>query len=728
MTGQRMESLASLRTALETSPDQGHHWLRYMEGLMRSGQAEAALEVLAQGRALGLQGRDVERLATRLRQNAHAHSRLIALFNQGVYGQAESLARGMTLESPGAVVGWKVLGLVLMQRQRFAEAMAPLQTALALVENDAELHVNLGLALHRQGRLDEAESCYRRALEIRPEFLEAWSNLGAALQSQERPEEAERCFRRVLEIDGELPAAHNNLGVHLDERERLIEAETCYRRALALKPDYAAAHSNLGKTLKKQGRYADAEISHRRALALDPELSDSLEEAYSCAMLNGNWRHLSGDIGAIYQAVARGVPLQPFPLLALNDDGSFQRQVSATHVAASLKAILDTPPLVDPAWHPSRRRLRIGYLSADFRDHPITQLLAAVIEAHDRERFVVHCYAYGPDAQDAGRQRIVQASDVFRDLRLLSDLESARRISDDGIDILLELTAFTRHFRPRIAAYRPAPILVNFGFPGTMGHPRLADYKITDPIASPLHAAAHFTETLACLSHCIQPNDRNRQVGVTPTRLAAGLPPDGFVFCSFNQPFKINPELFSIWCRLLNAVPGSVLWLASTSPGAVGHLRQEAMNRGVEPGRLIFAPWTRTLADHLGRLKLADLALDTFPFNSHTTASDALWSGVPLLTKLGNTFVSRIAASLLHAVGLPELVTQTGEAYHELAVELARDPESLRMLRNRLWENRLTHPLFDTGIFTRDLERIFERMWRDHGLGKKAMIVLEGTA
>ncbi|MBF0126709.1 MAG: hypothetical protein HQM02_05800, partial [Magnetococcales bacterium] len=313
-----------------------------------------------------------------------------------------------------------------------------------------------------------------------------------------------------------------------------------------------------------------------------------------------------------------------------------------------------------------------------------------------------------------------------RNLLSVSDRDSALRIAGDEIDILLELSAFMQYFRPGITAWRPAPILVNFGYTGTMGHPRMADYKITDPIASPVcQMEDHFTETLACLPHCIQPNDRTRTIAAPPSRREAGLPEAGFVFCSFNQSLKINPESFSVWCRLLQEVEGSVLWLPQYAPGTMDNLRQEAGRRSVDPARLLFAPRTPVLADHFGRLTLANLALDTCPYNSHTTASDALWSGVPLVTKTGQTFVSRIAASLLHAVGLPELVTHSWEAYFELALELARNPARLRGIRERLWVNRLTHPLFDTRRFTRDLERLFERMWQDHGAGIKEPIVLE---
>jgi len=313
---------------------------------------------------------------------------------------------------------------------------------------------------------------------------------------------------------------------------------------------------------------------------------------------------------------------------------------------------------------------------------------------------------------------------VFRDIRELSDRAAAALIADDGIDILVDLKGYTQHSRLEITALRPAPVIVSWlGYPGTLGHARLADYLIGDAMVTPPEHAGHFSETLALMPHCYFPTDRQRAIGSKPGRAEAGLPEKGFVFCSFNQSVKFNPASFDVWCRLLSDVPGSVLWLLAPSAPAIANLRREALTRGADADRLIFAP-LKPLTEHLGRLQLADLALDTYPYTSHTTGTDALWAGVPLVSRIGDTFVGRVAASLLNTVGLPELVTESWESYFSLAKTLALAPQGLAAIRQKLADRRLTSPLFDTLRFTRDLERLYSRVWQQHLEGRKEIISL----
>ncbi len=325
-------------------------------------------------------------------------------------------------------------------------------------------------------------------------------------------------------------------------------------------------------------------------------------------------------------------------------------------------------------------------------------------------------YSYG-DTDDAVTAQARSHCDVFREVAEWPDGDVAGLIATDGIDILVDLKGFTRDTRLEIPAQRPAPLIVSWlGYPGSLGHARLADYIIGDAVVTPLTHAAHFSETLALMPYCYQPNDRGRQIGTTPSRAQAGLPDAGFVFCSFNQNFKFNPQSFDVWCRLLLAVPGSVLWLLPTSEVAMANLKREAVARGVNGERLIFTTML-PLSEHLARLQLADLALDTFPYNSHTTGSDALWAGVPMVTRCGDTFASRVAASLLTAAGVPELVTHSWDEYFALAKSLAWDPQRLLGLREKLVRGRLEVPLFDTVRFTRDLERMYRNMWAQQRAG-----------
>jgi predicted O-linked N-acetylglucosamine transferase (SPINDLY family) len=368
-------------------------------------------------------------------------------------------------------------------------------------------------------------------------------------------------------------------------------------------------------------------------------------------------------------------------------------------------------------------RLRIGYFCSDLHEHPTSHLLVGVLEAHDRQRFHIHAYSHGPEQDVPMRTRVKAAFETFRDLRGLEPAARARILMDDGLDILVDLDGWIHRERFKAGVLRPAPVIANWlGYPGTMGRPGLADYIIGDPIVTPLEHAAAYTEAIAQMPYCYQPNDDRREIATPPGREAAGLPPDGLVFCSFNVAIKITPEVFDIWCDLLRNVPGSVLWLLDPKAVARANLAREASARSVDPTRLVFAP-RLPLRDHLARLSYADLALDTAPYNSHTTASDTLWAGVPMVTWLGDTFPSRVGASLLHAVGLDDCIAADMRAYRDLALELARDPARLAALRARLHENRLTAPLFDTARFTRDLEALYARMWANHLAGRREHIL-----
>lgn len=360
-------------------------------------------------------------------------------------------------------------------------------------------------------------------------------------------------------------------------------------------------------------------------------------------------------------------------------------------------------------------KIRLGYLSCDFHDHATALLLIELFEAHDRDRFEVFAYSYGADDGKSMRPRLQKAFEHFIDIQALSTKEAAERIHADGIDILIDLKGYTRNTRTEILGLRPAPLQVNYlGYPGTLGS-GLCDYIITDHFLTPPESSAAYSESFAYLPDSYQPHSRNSLIGQRPERAHLGLPDDAFVFCCFNQAYKITPELFDLWCQLLHRCPDSVLWLLK-DPMAEGNLRNAAFQRGISPSRLIFAEHV-SQTEHLGRLQCADLVLDTLPYNAHTTASDALWVGVPLVTCVGDTFASRVAGSLLHAVGLPELATSSLEAYLALALALAQHPEQLAVLKRQLAENRLTTPLFDILNYTHHLEALYEAMWQRHMLG-----------
>ncbi|MBF0379807.1 MAG: tetratricopeptide repeat protein [Magnetococcales bacterium] len=617
------------------------------------------------------------------------------------------------------------LGNVLQQQGKLEEAITSCQKAIIFKPDFAEAHYNIGNALQQQGKLEEAVTSLQKAITIKPDFADTYSSLGIVLQKQGKLDEAAANLQEAINIKPDFAEAHSNLGNVLQQQGKLEEAITSCQKAIIFKPDFAEAHYNLGIVLQQQGKLEEAVASLQKAITIKPDFSKALGIIYRCNEILCHWQNILDDAAAIHQLLAQNVATSPFTFLSFpEDDGFLQRHVSKLHVVEQMASILSKPPLIDPGKHTKSFRLRIGYLSADFQNHATAQLLTGVLEAHNHNKFAIYAYSYGNDSQDTYRRRIVSSCDLFRDLSKLSYIDCARQIVDDKVDILIDLKGFTRGCRSEITALRPAPIIVNWlGYPGTLGHPRMADYLIGDPVVSPPYMSEQFSETLALLPHCYQPNDHNRIISTNPKRQDSGLPVDKFVFCCFNQSYKITPEGFDVWCRLLNAVPNSVLWLLSPGPSAITNLCNEATRRGVNPSRLIFTP-ILPIAEHLGRLSLADLALDTFPVTSHTTGSDALWAGVPLITRIGNTFVSRVAASLLHSIGLPQLVTKTWEEYFELALELTKNRDRLQSIRNELSENRSTCPLFDTNRFTRDLERIYERMWQDHGQGKKDLIKL----
>ncbi|WP_428422245.1 UDP-N-acetylglucosamine-peptide N-acetylglucosaminyltransferase [Methylibium sp.] len=419
--------------------------------------------------------------------------------------------------------------------------------------------------------------------------------------------------------------------------------------------------------------------------------------------------------------------LSPFHLLSLPGITAAQQQAFATRwmadrllasahdravlaaefaAAAAVRALQAAPP---------HAKIRLGYLSGDFHQHATALLIVEMLEAHDRRRFELHAYSYGADDGQGMRQRLQGPFERFNDITALSDLQAARAIHADGIDILVDLKGYTAGTRTALLTYRPAPLQVSYlGYPGTLGG-AFCDYVVSDRFITPAGASADYSEALARMPHSYQPRGRLAEVGPAPTRQAAGLPGEGLVLCCFNQAYKFTPEVFDIWCMLLAHTPGSVLWLLRTEQ-AEGNLRREAMQRGIAPHRLVFAE-DLPQAEHLARLQLADLMLDTLPYNAHTTASDALWAGVPLVTCAGDTFASRVAGSLLHAVGLPELVTHSLHDYGALALRLAGDPQRLQALRGKLARQRLAAPLFDVAGYTLDLEALYAAMWSRHCAG-----------
>jgi len=631
-------------------------------------------------------------------------------------------------------------GVVLQELERYDEALSSYDRALEARPQDPEVLNNRGVALHALGRFEEALSSYERALGGRPEYAEALNNRGVTLHSLERFEEALSSYECALAMRPNYAEAHANRGVTLRQLRRFEEALAECAEALAIAPRFARAWMNQGMLLRELGRHRDALSSYERALAIEPDCDAyrnegmALEEvgraaeavaSYQRALalepespfLLGACRHARMqicdwvDFGTDLERLTRGIEgdqpvATPFTMLSLLDSPDLQRRAAEIWVREQCSPRRKLPPIAPYAAHD---RIRIGYFSADFRNHALAALAGELFEIHDRSRFEIMAFSLGSDRKDEFRLRAEAAFDRFLPVGGLSDDEVASLARRLEIDIAVDLGGYTRHARPRIMALRAAPVQVSWlGYLGTMGG-SFIDYLLADPVIVPPEYRHHYAEKIAYLPS-YQPSDSKRVIAdKTFTRAELGLPAEGFVFCCLNANYKITPETFDCWMRILAAAPDSVLLLLGGNPSAERTLRQHAADRGIDAGRLIFCG-RLPYGEYLARYRAADLFLDTLPYNAGATASDALWAGLPVITCPGHAFASRVAASVLTAAGLPELIAADRPAYERLAVALATDPARLAAVRAKLASSRNTAALFDTPALARSLERLYERM------------------
>ena len=635
-------------------------------------------------------------------------------------------------------------GIALSGLGRHLDALISFERVIVAEPGSVDAHTKKGLALRNLKRADEALLSVDRAIGLRSNHMEAHFERGNILSELKRYDEALASYDRITGS----PAALYNRGNLLATLNRFQEALVSYDQAIALKPDHGAAHDKRGRTLYELWRYEEALSSFDKALlygivdatihgnrgkvlavldrfdealaafdkafALDPALLDEgsrfAAKSHIC-----DWTDFASDCAELRQAVTAGnAAIMPFLMLGI--PSSPGEQLLCARQWTAKKYVSSNEPL----WRGEQyghRRIRLAYLSSDFHEHATAYLTAGMFEWHDRTRFETVALSWDGDDGSEIRRRLEASFERFVDVQSLNDAEVARSIREMEIDILVDLKGFTKDCRTGVLGRRPAPIQVNYlGFPGTMGAPFM-DYIIADRVVIPEQHRDFYQEKVVTLPDSYQVNDNKRQIGRRQfTREEAGLPSNGFVFCSFNNSYKINPSVFDCWMRILSQVDGSVLWLLEPNSGVAGNVRREAAARGIAPHRLVFAPKV-AVADHLARHSLADLFLDTIPCNAHTTASDALWAGLPVLTILGETFAGRVAASLLNAVGLPELVADTIENYQRMAIDVALHPDRVAGLKTRLSANRGTAPLFDTKHFTMRIETAYQAMYERYRLG-----------
>lgn len=618
----------------------------------------------------------------------------------------------------------QLLGYIEGREGRFLQSAQQLTLALQHAPGAVESWYYLGMAQARQARHAEAAQALRKAVALAPDFFEAWHDLGLALHALQRHAEAAPCFERALALRGDSVPALLNAGITFGALRRPAEELACYERAHALDGSDTRVLEYLGVALLERGRNEEALAALRQLRTLQPAHAGTLGALLQAQLKLGDWAGLESLLTELRTRLAAGEDcVAPFALTTLPSTPAEQRAV-AQRFARQFEGVAPAPRAAAPG-----TRLRIGYLSSDFRVHPVAFAMARLYELHDRTRFEAIALSTGADDGSAIRARLSAGFERFIDLQSLDDAALAGRIAAVGIDILVDLNGCTEGGRPGVLARRPAPLQMAYlGFPGTAGAP-FVDYLVADRWLVPESERAHYAEQVLYLPDSYQANDdRRARPAATPARAALGLPKQSFVFCCFNDGGKIQPPTFEVWMRLLAQRPGSVLWLAGKSAVQQANLRGEAARRGVDGARLVFAPYV-DIDTHLQRLPAADLFLDTWPYNAHGTASDALWAGLPLLSCRGATFAGRVGSSLLHAVGLPELVTESPEAYEALALQLSAEPARLLALRRRLQTEGRGSALFDSARFTRHLEAGYEMAWQRHraGLAPAALVVPAST-
>lgn len=605
--------------------------------------------------------------------------------------------------APGEQAILQQRGELKFEMDRLEDALADFTALLAARPDAVQALVFSGIVRTRQARHDEALALMEQATLLAPQRADLFFNCGTILDAMGRGDDALLAYDAAIQRNAAHAAAWSNRGAILRNRARLEEAVACFDQAIAHAPQMVPALINRGVALGMLNRNRTAMADFQRVLALEPDNGTALGGLATAALPLCDWATLERlkpqlATGAIHG----GGGISPFLMTQIFDDSVLLHDCAPPF----LKRLASVPPQARPALRPADGRIRLAYVSADFHTHATAYLIADLVERHDRSRFEVTGISYGTHDDGDFRMRLQRGFDHFLDLRNAGDGEIAAQMRRRGIDIAVDLKGYTQWARPGIFGWRPAPVTVSWlGYPGTMAVDWY-DYVLADPVVLPHARQPFYDEKIVHLPDCYQPNDPSRPLAAAG-RAAAGLPENGFVFCCFNIHRKILRPVFECWMRLLAAVPGSLLWLIDDTANDV--LRAEAATRGVDPARLVFAP-KLDVHDHLARCAAADLMLDTAPYGAHTTASDGLWAGVPIVTVAGPSFANRVAASLVTAIGAPELIAPSLDEYEALALALARDPARLAALKARLAANRATAPLFDGERFRRHIERAYETM------------------
>ncbi len=640
-----------------------------------------------------------------------------ALLAQGQGDRALPLLQSVLAVFPNNHATHFLMGLALSATGQHAAAMTSFDRALSLKDAFPDAHFARGVALAHLGRMDDALASYDRAITLRPTYLEALYNRGMTLYGLGQYEQAAASYAQAIAAHPTFAEAYAERGLCLFALKRKGDALANYDQAIALKPNYAQPYFNRANLLLESQRYTEALSDYTQALACDPNLTSAKGMAALCKAYVCDWASFDADVtGLAADIKAARAAYMPFGLLSF----PFTLEQQRRNAEAFSKQMLPAQtPYATGAAKSHQGKIRIGYFSSDFFNHATMYLMAELFERHDKSKFEVFGFSYSQAANDDMRDRAARSFDQFHDVRDKTDADIVALARSLNLHIAVDLKGYTNHFRLGFFAQRIAPVQVHYlGYPGTLGTPCI-DYLMADPTLIPPDHRTHYAEKIAYMPVTYQVNDRQRKIAThVPSRAAVGLPENVVVFCSFNNNFKITPATFDVWMRILSRVDGAVLWLLRDNGVAENNLKLEANARNIDPSRLIFADRVK-LPDHLARHALADLALDTFDYGGHTTTSDALWAGLPVITCLGRTFAGRVGGSLLRAANLPELVCDTVQAYEDLAVSLAQHPSRLRDMKRILTTHRDTCALFDVARFTKDLEALYAQMWARHMNGER---------
>ncbi len=737
--GRIQEAVFVIKKSLALRPDQpialsnlGHCFSLMGENIQAREYCLAAIEIDASNdaawnnlgnahKALGLysEARDSYEQAFRLEPTnpRYIYNIAITFFDEGKYEMASTLLEKCLAIDNTVPEAHSSLSACYIKLQKFNSALKHSDLAISLKPDSVGARCNRGNSLHELKFYWEAVASYDQAIVLNPNYAEAWYNRGNSLYELKSYREAVASYDKAIALNPDYAEAWYGRGNSLYDTESYESALSSYDQAVALKPDCAKAWRNRGVLLIELKRYEEAILSYEKAYTLTPDADYLLGELVLAQMKICNWSNLTKLCQAIETKLYDGKrSCTPLGAIVLFDDPRLQRQCAEIYSTGSIN-VVENPYMITKK-RTRAEKIKLGYFSMDFREHPVSHLIFDLIKLHDRSKFQVYGFSYGINTNDQIRIQLEKRFDSFFEVRGMSEIEIAKLSRDKGIDIAVDLGGYTLDSRPGIFSHRAAPIQINYlGFPGTLGA-KCWDYFIGDSVTITEDNRENFSEKIIFLPDSFQPNPLQRVVRVCgPKNQAYHLPRDRFVFCCFNNAWKITPQVLLSWTRILRQVDESVLWLSQSSPTSTKNILTEFKRNQIDPSRIIFADRLPDMSDHLARYHMADLFVDTFPYGAHTTASDALWVGLPVLTRVGRSFASRVAASLLCSVELPQLITNTPEEYEALAIELATDPMKLKDIRKKLVGVRSTCALFNTHRFAQNLESAYQAVYSRHCAG-----------